>query len=80
MAGVLVSVVMPVRNAVAFTDEAIGSIRAQTCPDFELIVVDDGSTDASPAIVARHAAEDSRIRIVSQPPGGVAVACNRRSG
>ncbi len=72
----LISVVMPVRDAAAFIDEAIASIRAQTLPGFELIIVDDGSADASIEIAARHAAQDSRIRILTLPPSGIAVACN----
>src|SRR5262245_32109593 len=72
-----ISVVMPVHNGQAFLDEAVGSIRTQTFQDFELIVVDDGSRDATPEILQRHAAADRRIRIVTQPQAGVVAALNK---
>jgi glycosyltransferase involved in cell wall biosynthesis len=71
-----ISVVMPVNNGEAFLDEAVGSIRAQTFQDFELIIVDDGSRDATPEILRRHAVTDRRIRIVTQPQAGVVAALN----
>lgn len=60
-----VSIVMPVHNGSAFLDAAIRSVRDQQFGDFELICVDDASSDATPAILARHAAADARIRIVT---------------
>ena len=69
------SVVMPVKNSGRFVAESLESIRAQTFGDFELIVVDDGSTDDSMDII-RSAAEE-RIRIVPGPQRGVAAALNR---
>ena len=71
-----ISVVMPVNDGQAFLDEAVGSIRAQTFQDFELIIVDDGSRDATPEILRRHAVADRRIRIVTQPQTGVVAALN----
>ena len=59
----LVSVVMPVFNGEKFLVEAIESILSQTFTDFELIIVDDGSTDGSPDIVRAYE-QDSRIRFV----------------
>ena len=58
----LVSVVMAVHNAAAYVHDAMDSILAQSMSDFELIVVDDASTDATPAIVAAIA--DSRIVVL----------------
>jgi glycosyltransferase involved in cell wall biosynthesis len=58
-----ISVVMPVMNAAPFLGEAISSILGQTFGDFELIVIDDGSDDASLAIAGRHARDDARIRL-----------------
>ncbi|HZM34862.1 MAG TPA: glycosyltransferase [Burkholderiales bacterium] len=66
-----VSVVMIHHQAERFIDEAIASVRAQTTADWELLVVDDGSTDGSAAIVARHAAEDpARVRALAHAGGG----------
>jgi glycosyltransferase involved in cell wall biosynthesis len=66
-----VSVVMIHHQAERFIDEAIASVRAQTIADWELLVVDDGSTDGSAAIVARHTADDpARLRALAHPCGG----------
>ncbi len=72
-----VSVVMPIYNGQDYLREAIGSVLAQTHHDFELVTINDGSTDDSPAILAEFAAADRRIRVVSQPNGGGARARNR---
>ena len=58
----LVSVVMPVYNGEKYLAEAIESILQQTFTDFEFIIVDDGSTDGSAAIIEAYAKQDSRIR------------------
>ena len=63
-----VTVVLPVHNGAAFLDAAITSILAQTFRDFELICVDDGSTDDTPAILRRHALADRRVRIITNSP------------
>lgn len=73
----LVSVIMPVYNGARFLREAIDSIRKQTLHDFEFIIIDDGSTDATPAILAGYAAHDARIRIESLPENqGIVAALN----
>jgi glycosyltransferase involved in cell wall biosynthesis len=72
----LVSVIVPAYNAAAFLNETLRSIRAQTYRALEIIVVDDGSTDSTAAIVQRHAAEDSRVRLVQQLNQGVGAARN----
>lgn len=69
-----VSVIMPVYNQDRFIAEAIESVRDQSFQDWELVVVDDGSTDATPEVVARF--EDSRIRCVHQVRHGVSHARN----
>ena len=72
-----VSVVMPARNAVPHAGGAIASVLAQTFDDFELVVVDDASTDATRAIVESFATADERVRVVDGPGSGVAAARNR---
>ncbi|MCP5432740.1 MAG: glycosyltransferase family 2 protein [Alphaproteobacteria bacterium] len=72
----LVSVVVPAYNAEATIDETLRSVRAQTHAALEILVVDDGSRDATLAMAERHAAQDSRIRIVRQANAGVAAARN----
>src|SRR5215213_5930752 len=63
-----VSVITIFLDEEEFLEEAIASVRGQTFEDWELILVDDGSTDASPAIAALHAAADpKRIRLISHP-------------
>ena len=57
-----VSIVLPAHNGARFLRESIDSCLAQIYGDFELILVDDGSTDATPAIFAEYAARDARIR------------------
>lgn len=68
-----VSVVLPAYNAALFIGQTIASITAQSFGDFEIIVVDDGSVDATSEIAA---AQDSRVRIVQQHNQGIAVARN----
>lgn len=59
----LVSVCMPAFNAGQYLDAAITSIRKQTFKDFELLILDDGSTDDTLKIARRHADQDSRIQV-----------------
>jgi glycosyltransferase involved in cell wall biosynthesis len=56
-----------VYNGEAYLDEAIASVRAQGFSDWELLVVDDGSTDSSREIARRNATEDKRIRLLEHP-------------
>ncbi|MEG8037912.1 glycosyltransferase family 2 protein [Sphingomonas sp. LR60] len=72
----LVSVIVPAFNAARYLDETLRSIRAQSHEALEIIVVDDGSSDATADIAAAHAHEDARVRVVTQPNGGVARARN----
>lgn len=66
-----VSVVLPVRDAAGTLGAAIESIRRQTWSDWELIVVDDGSTDGSGALARLSAAGDPRIRVLVRPAEGI---------
>ena len=72
----LVSVVVPAYNAEATIDQTLQSVRSQSYPHLEVIVVDDGSTDGTRGIVLSHAAQDRRIRLVWEPNSGVAAARN----
>lgn len=73
-----VSIVLPVHNGEAFVAEALDSILAQDFADFELICVDDGSSDTSPAILASYAARDPRVRVLTNTPNrGLPGALNR---
>ena len=65
--GELVSVIMPVHNAGAYLEEAIRSVMAQTYSNWELLVVNDASTDNSVEIADKLALEDSRIKVFDNP-------------
>lgn len=69
-----VTVLMPVYNGEKFLKEAIDSILNQTFTDFEFLIVNDGSTDGTEAIILSY--NDPRIKLITQPNGGVAKALN----
>lgn len=71
----LVSVILPVYNGEKYLSEAIKSILAQSYKRFELIIIDDGSKDKSPAIIKRF--KDSRIKVYTQTNQGLAKTLNR---
>lgn len=73
----LISVIVPVYNSEQFLQQCIDSILAQTFTDFELILVDDGSPDACPAICDDYAQKDKRIHVIHQANQGQAAARNR---
>lgn len=72
-----ISVIMPVYNVEAYVGDAIQSVLAQTWRDFELIIINDGSSDSSLEIAYSYAASDPRIKIISQLNKGLAAARNR---
>lgn len=72
-----VSVIVPAFNAARTIDATLATALGQSHRHLEVIVVDDGSEDATGAIVARRAEEDPRLRYIRQPNGGVAAARNR---
>lgn len=75
---VLVSIVMPTYNASAFVSESIEAIMAQTYTNWELLVVDDCSTDNTAEIVRRYVAQDARIKLLETVVNsGAAVSRNR---
>ena len=70
MNGPFFSVIVPVYNCESYLTECIESVISQTFCDWELILVDDGSSDSSPAICDRYASEDGRIIAVHKRNGG----------
>lgn len=74
----LISIVMPVFNAQAYLEEALESVRRQTWTDWELLVVDDHSTDGSAGLVSEICRKDARIRLLSQMDG-IKGAANARN-
>ena len=71
-----VSVIIPVYNAEQYLRKCLDSVLAQTYQDFEIICIDDGSTDNSGAICDEYAKKDSRIRVLHKENGGVSSARN----
>lgn len=72
----LVSVIIPVYNAEKYIEETIVSVLNQTYQNFEIIIVDDGSTDHSASVVFPLSERDNRIRYIYQKNAGVSVARN----
>ena len=72
----LVSVVVPVCNVENYVAQCLESLSAQTLQSIEFLLVDDGSKDSSPQIMAEYAARDPRMRIISKPNGGYGSAVN----
>jgi len=71
-----VSVILPVYNAEIYIEEAVNSILAQTFKDFELIIINDGSTDASLDLLTKLAALDPRVRLISRGNKGLIATLN----
>jgi glycosyltransferase involved in cell wall biosynthesis len=77
---VQVSVLLPVRNAAPYLDASLRSLWRQTFPDFEVIAVDDGSTDESGAILDRAAQSETRLRVLHTGARGLPAALNTALG
>ncbi len=73
----LVSVIVPAWNSATTLDETLRSVSAQTYPNIEIIIVDDGSTDATADIAAAFCAREPRARLIRKDNGGVGSARNR---
>lgn len=74
----LFSIIVPVYNAEKYLDNCISSILKQSFLNYELILIDDGSTDSSPLICDKFANEDERVRVIHQTNCGVSIA--RKNG
>lgn len=72
----LISIIMPVYNAGVLLHTAVESVLRQSFADFELLLVDDGSTDGSAALAHELAKKDGRIRVLEQPNAGICAARN----
>lgn len=72
----LISVIIPVYKVEKYLEKCLDSVIAQTYRNLEILVVDDGSPDGSPAICDRYAAKDSRIKVFHIENGGVSAARN----
>ncbi|MCL2631614.1 MAG: glycosyltransferase [Coriobacteriia bacterium] len=71
------SIIVPVYQVEDYLEECLDSILAQTFTDFELVCINDGSTDGSPAILERYAQADSRMTVVHQTNAGLSATRNR---
>jgi glycosyltransferase involved in cell wall biosynthesis len=71
-----ISVLLPVRNGEGYLDAALASIEGQTFEDWELVIVDDCSTDATRGIIERQARRDSRVKACRTEGGGLVDALN----
>ncbi len=71
-----ISVVLPIYNAAATLSATLESVLGQTYPDFEVLAIDDGSTDGTADILARYAKADSRILVTRTPNRGIVAALN----
>src|SRR3546814_2503148 len=72
----LVSLLMVARNSERFINEALLSARRQTLREIEIVVIDDGSTDATLDIASRHTQADPRVRVYPGPQAGLAAVRN----
>ncbi len=72
----LISVIIPVYRVEAYLEKCVDSVLAQTYPDLEIILVDDGSPDKCPAMCDAFAARDSRVRVLHRANGGLSAARN----
>ncbi len=72
-----ISVLLPVRDGLPYLEECLESLAAQTFPDFEVVAVDDGSTDGSRDVLAAWAGRDRRFRLLVRRPAGLVAALNR---
>ena len=71
-----ISIIIPVYNKEAYLERCLDSVLAQTHKSLEVLLIDDGSTDGSPAICEKYAKKDPRIRVLTQENAGASAARN----
>lgn len=71
-----ISVIIPIYNSERFLQECVNSVLAQTYADFELILVDDGSTDTSAKFCDEYSRKDARIHVIHRKNSGISSARN----
>lgn len=71
-----ISIIMPVYNSEKYLGKCIDSVLSQSFSNFELLLIDDGSTDRSPKVCEEYAKKDSRISVNHKENGGVSSARN----
>ena len=75
-----VSILMPVHNEERYLQATLDSLYRQSCTAWELVAVDDGSSDQTPAILTEAARRDSRVRVIRREGGGLVAALNAGLG
>lgn len=73
----LISVIIPVYNSIAYLAKTLDAVRAQTYPQLEIVLIDDGSEDGSGAVCDSYAGRDNRIRVLHQKNAGLTAAWKR---
>lgn len=73
----LVSIIVPVYNVEPYLRQCLDSLLSQSYRNLQIVCVNDGSTDGSPAILEEYAARDSRVCVIHQPNGGLSAARNK---
>ena len=73
----VISVIVPVYNVEKYLDKCVSSVKGQTFKDIEILLIDDGSKDASGRMCDDYALTDSRIRVIHKENGGLSDARNR---
>jgi glycosyltransferase involved in cell wall biosynthesis len=72
-----ITIIIPLYNTALFLEKCVSSVRGQTHPNLEIIIVDDGSTDGSGELADRLAENDERIKVIHQANSGASIARNR---
>ena len=71
-----VSVIIPVYNSIEYLRRSVDNVLDQSFEDYEILLIDDGSTDGSDAVCDEYAEQYDRVRVIHKNHGGVSAACN----